>query len=113
MLDAEFALFGCVIRALPDIEVRFMQAPSGYISRLELGRASWQWELDASRFGPAAERVRTWAAKEQHAGVRCWFLSVGGASGAGVTWTGWGVIRVSGAGADRVSKGHGCTSRNA
>jgi SAM-dependent methyltransferase len=64
MTDVEFARLGCVIRALPDVEVRFMQAPSEYISRLELGQASWQWELDASAFGPAAERVRTWATKE-------------------------------------------------
>lgn len=61
MVDDTFARHGCVRRLLPDVPIRFMQAPSAFIAMLERGQASWEWALDASRFKPAGRLVRAWA----------------------------------------------------
>jgi ubiquinone/menaquinone biosynthesis C-methylase UbiE len=60
-VDETFARNGCACRRLPDVPVRFIQTPSAFIEQLERGQASWEWELDSSRFEAAGRRVRAWA----------------------------------------------------
>lgn len=63
-LDEMFQQCGCRPRRVADVPIQFSLAPSEFIARLERGQMSWEWELDASRFGPAGERVRAWARQE-------------------------------------------------
>jgi ubiquinone/menaquinone biosynthesis C-methylase UbiE len=64
MIDEAFARHGCHIRRLPEVRLEFAREPSVFLTQLERGQASWQWSLDPSAFGPAAQRVRAWAEAE-------------------------------------------------
>jgi SAM-dependent methyltransferase len=60
-LDHAFDQLGCGRRRLPQVQLNFYRAPSEILSHLASGRASWQWNLDPTKFAPAAERVSAWA----------------------------------------------------
>lgn len=60
-LDETFAGLGCRVMQLPEIQISYRRPLSTLIADLEAGRASWQWSLDRSQFGGAADRVRRWA----------------------------------------------------
>jgi ubiquinone/menaquinone biosynthesis C-methylase UbiE len=63
-LDAAFRRYGCTVGLLPAVELQFERAPAELLDKLERGVASWQWSMDARTFGPAADRVRTWAEEQ-------------------------------------------------
>jgi ubiquinone/menaquinone biosynthesis C-methylase UbiE len=61
LLDETFRQHGCAVRLLQPVTLHFSQAPAELLAGLASGIRSWQWSMDDTAFGPAADRVRAWA----------------------------------------------------